>query len=226
MATMELQHLKEIAAKLGMEHSPNIGAETLKNKIKDFCTTTGIALDDEVLEGLFSENSEASNEEEITKPSEMTNEPSQPTLANKVKENTNPDVEKLASLTFAGIAKAQAEAAKHSVYKRAMKLVRCVINCNNPNKRDYTGDIFFARNKDIPGVKKMVPFGVPTHVPQILLNVIKEKQLQQFVTKRLPNGLQTKTTRLVPEYNVKELKPLTTEEFNAIRQRQLAEGAE
>lgn len=223
--TNELQHLKDIALKLKVNYSPNIGMETLKSKVKDYCTETGIPLDDPILEGIFSESVVDTSADLETKPEEMDDSLSQPKSPKKVTSNKD-EIERLSQLTFEGAAKSHAEEMKQTAYRRAMKLVRCRITCNNPNKRSYTGDIFFARNKVIPGIKKMIPFNVPTHVPQILLNVIKEKQLQTFVTKRLPNGIETKTSKLVPEYNIEMLEPLTTEEFNAIRQRQLAEGNE
>ena len=223
MASAELQHLKEIAAKLGLEHSPNIGVETLRGKIRDYCGTLNMPLDDEALEGIFSENPIATDNESETKLSETIDNSSQTNSISNVSTTDN-EIEKLANLTFASADRKQAEKEEHDVQKKAMKLVRCIITCNNPNKRSYQGEIFCVRNKSVDMVKKMVPFNVPTHVPQILLNMIKEKQLQHFTAKRLPNGIESKTVKLVPEYNIEILPPLTAEEFNAIKQKQLAEG--
>ena len=223
MANAELQHLKEIAAKLGLDHSPNIGGETLKGKIKDFCLNTGVALDDESLDGIFSENPIATDYVSETNAPNMTSDTSQTNSTENMQPNSA-EIEKLANLTFASADRKHAEKEEHDVQKRAMKLVRCIITCNNPNKRSYTGEIFCVRNKAISMVKKMVPFNVPTHVPQILLNMIREKQLQHFTAKRLPNGIESKDVKLVPEYNIEILPPLTSEEFNAIKQKQLAEG--
>lgn len=222
MASVELQKIKDIAAKLGVEHSPNIGIETLKGKIQEFCTSTGVELHDEVLEGIFLEKDIMNNQGEISEMSQTSVNPSQVETKNK----STTEIEKLKTLTFAGAAEAHAKEEKQTAYKRAMKLVRVRVSCNNPNKRSYQGEIFCVRNKAIDMVKKFVPFNTPTHVPQIILNMISEKQLQQFTSKRLPNGIETKSVKLVPEYNIEELAPLTTEEFNAIRQKQLAEGNE
>lgn len=217
MTNVELQTLKNIASNIGLEHSPNIGIETLKEKIKDFCQQNSISLEDEVLEGIFATDKEKSgNSPQTTSTSSDT----------ETKTNVSPEIARLQKLTFAGAAEAHAKEEKQTAYKRAMKLVRVRISCNNPNKRSYQGEIFCVRNKAIDMVKKFVPFGTPTHVPQIILNMIKEKQLQQFTSKRLPNGIESKNVKLVPEYNVEILPPLTTEEFNAIRQKQLAEGNE
>jgi hypothetical protein len=105
-----------------------------------------------------------------------------------------------------------------------MKLVRCTITCNNKNKTNYVGEIFSVRNAVLPEVKKMVPFGVITHIPSILLNVIKEKKYQMFKVKKLPNGITTKESYLIPEYNIQVHPPITSEELEAIKQKQLAEG--
>lgn len=108
--------------------------------------------------------------------------------------------------------------------KDAMRLVRCKITCNNKNKDKYTGEIFCVRNKNIE-VKKFIPFNIITHVPVILLNMIKEKKYQKFKEEKLPNGIKTVKPYLIDEYNVIELSPITSEEFNAIKQKQLAEGS-
>ena len=133
-------------------------------------------------------------------------------------------VEKLSKITFSGADAARAKERSRNVEKEAMKLIRCQINCNNKNKTSLTGEIFCARNAVIPEVKKFIPFGVPTHVPEILLNMIKEKQYQMFRKEKLPNGNQITRSYLIPEYTIQELPPLTSAELEAIKQKQLAEG--
>ena len=134
------------------------------------------------------------------------------------------EVERLRNLTFAKAAGQHEEVDKHTVLKDATKLVRCQISCNNKNKSEYRGEIFSVRNALIPEQKKFVPFNVPTHVPTIILNMIKEKRYQLFKDEKASNGRTVKRSYTVPEYNISILPPLTTEEFNAIKQKQLAEG--
>jgi hypothetical protein len=133
-------------------------------------------------------------------------------------------IEKLANMSFADMEakKKLDDKAKNS--KEALKLVRCQISCNNKNKTSYSGEIFSARNAVIDEVKKFIPFNVPTHVPQILLNMIKEKQVQMFKKEKLANGAVVTRSYLAPEYNIQILPPLTPAEFEAIKQKQLAEG--
>lgn len=223
---LTITDLKEIASELGLGHFANIGLETLRGKIRDWCAEHGIAEDDPILRGCLDMPSDGPRidskaQEEggmIDSSSEGKAEPQKPSEAFSEK------IEKLKAMTFEEADRKHASDEEKSVYKRAMRLVRCQIACNNPNKKDYQGEIFSARNKFIPEVKKFIPFNVPTHVPTILLNMIKEKKLQTFVSEKLPNGMQTKRSKLIPEYNIQVLAPLTPEEFNAIRQKQLAEG--
>lgn len=120
--------------------------------------------------------------------------------------------------------KYQTELAKKDT-REAMKLVHCIVTCNNKNKTNYQGEIFCVRNADIPAVKKFIPFGVPTHIPQILLNSIKEHKYQTFVKQKVNGNLITKP-KFIDEYVIQELPPLTAEELEAIKQRQLADPIE
>lgn len=111
------------------------------------------------------------------------------------------------------------------IQKEALKLVRVSIICNNPNKREYEGEIFTVQNKYIGVVRKMVPFGVKSekgfHVPQVLLNVIKERKFQQITTRK--EGTQTIVdTALVPEFGITVLPPLNEEEIKELADQQAA----
>ena len=223
---LTITELKEIALEIGLGHFANIGLETLRTKIADYCDAQGIPQDDPRLRGCLDMPSDGSRidskaQEEGT-PYDLSSEEKEGPVSPQ--KGFSEEIEKLKHLTFEEADKKHMETEEKAVWKKAMRLVRCQISCNNPNKTSYQGEIFSARNKFIPEVKKFVPFNVPTHVPVILLNMIKEKQLQTFVTEKLPNGMQTKRSKLVPEYNIQVLAPLTPEEFNAIRQKQLAEG--
>lgn len=127
-------------------------------------------------------------------------------------------------ITFESLEKELSEKTGVAQPKEAMRLVRCLITCNNKNKVNYTGEIFSVRNSVLPEVKKFVQFGSPTHIPLIIYNMLKEKQYQMFVEKRLPNGNIVKESKLIPEYNIQILPPITTEELEAIKKKQLAEG--
>ena len=136
----------------------------------------------------------------------------------------DPEIERLSKMTFSKVEADKAKEQAKLAEREALKLTRCIINCNNKNKTSLTGEIFCARNAKIAEVKKFIPFGVPTHVPEILLNMIREKKYQMFRKEKLPNGSQITRPFLVPEYTVDVLPPLTSSELEAIKQKQLAEG--
>ena len=134
------------------------------------------------------------------------------------------ELEKLSQLTFAKLEQGHALLNEHDVLKKATKLVRCIITCNDRTKTALPGEIFSVRNANIPEQKKYIPFNVPTHVPQIILNAIREKNYTHFKKVRLPIGIESTKAEYLPAYNIQILPPLTSEEYNAIRQKQLAEG--
>ena len=141
-------------------------------------------------------------------------------------DTTSTTEEPVVTCTFASLAKKQTHQLEHTTTKRALKLVRVMISTNNPNKHNLKGEIITVQNAVMPSVKKFVPFNVPTHIPEMMFNVFKEKQMQVFYEVKLPNGRTKKKARLVPEYNIQVLPPLTAKELDAIKQKQLAENAQ
>ncbi len=111
--------------------------------------------------------------------------------------------------------------------KEATKLVRVRVTCMNPNKSEWEGEIISAGNSIIGQVKKYVPYGgQPYHIPQVLLNVLEERMYQTFYTvvdRR--TGNKTRKGKLVREFAIEKLDPLTEEEKAAIATRQLADKA-
>ena len=109
---------------------------------------------------------------------------------------------------------------------QSKRLVRCIVTCNNPDKRDATGEIHTAGNaKNLES--RYVAYRIAWHVPQIILNSLKEKKYTLAKQEIDPktNKVVVKTDSF-PEYSIEVLDPLTEEEFNAIKQRQLAQQAE
>lgn len=133
------------------------------------------------------------------------------------------NLEFLKNLTFADASKAKAKETEKARTRDAMKLIRCTVTCNNKNKTSYQGEIFTAGNAKIHQVEKFVPFGVKTHIPQILYNVIKEKKCQMFKHEKV-NGMPTTKTFMINEYNIELHDPITKKELEAIARKQMAEG--
>jgi len=232
---MNLDQLKQIAIRVNLQHHHMVGAERLTEQLIKHCEEIGTSLEEIANELGFTGEQHGTN-----RTSESVQEQNQPDNnshlnARKDRERSDTvqsvqpvdaEVERLRNLTFVGMMSEQAKKSEAVQLKDAMKLIRCIITCNNKNKTSYQGEIFTVNNAILPMSlgKKMIPFGVPTHVPQIILNAIKEKQYQMFKEVRQPNGMKTKKPYLVPEYNINILDPLTREEHDAIRKKQLAEG--
>lgn len=104
--------------------------------------------------------------------------------------------------------------------KEANKLVRVQITCMNPTKSEWEGEVFTTGNSYIGTFSKYVPFNVEWHVPQVILKQIKQRQCQVFISKRSSRGQTERVGKVIKEFNVAELEPLTEQELTELRRRQ------
>ena len=97
--------------------------------------------------------------------------------------------------------------------REASRLVRVRVTCMNPQKREWEGEIFTVSNSLIGTFKKFVPFDndVGWHVPQIILNMIRERKCQIFVNKKGKG--RGKEGKLIREFAIEVMTPLTAEEL-------------
>ena len=107
--------------------------------------------------------------------------------------------------------------------KKATKLVRCIVYCKNPNKKDLQGEYISAGNVKIGFIKKYVLFNEPYHLPQIIVNYLKEKKYQRIWTKKV-DGKEVIKNKNVKEYDIEYLDNLTEKELAEMKQRQIAKG--
>lgn len=111
-------------------------------------------------------------------------------------------------------------------YKEAMKLVRVIITPMEATKAsNLESELFCAGNSLVGTVKRTIPFGVEWHVEQILINTIKEKKYQMFVSKKNHLGVDVVSARMVPAYSITTLDPLTQEELDKLADLQLRTGS-
>ena len=103
-----------------------------------------------------------------------------------------------------------------------LALVRIRITCMNPNKTEWQGELFTVGNSLIGTVTKFVPFNADDgwHVPKILLEFMQERQCQVFVTAKTKNGVSIRQGKLIKEFAIEILPPLTKEELQDLAQRQ------
>jgi len=103
----------------------------------------------------------------------------------------------------------------------ALRRVR--IQCMNPAKREWPGEIISVGSAKHGTFKKFIPFnGEPYHVPQIIYDVLKERQCTLFKTERNADG-RGGTRRVgyqAPEFAIQDLPPLTKEELEHLREKQ------
>lgn len=114
---------------------------------------------------------------------------------------------------------------RENLRKEKMALVRCRIYNLNPGKRDLHGEIVTVRNRYLGTVRKFIPFGEATengyHIPKIIYDDLKARQFQQIGTKQ-KNGQIEVTKRMVPEYSIEVLPPLSKEELEELALKQAA----
>ena len=109
--------------------------------------------------------------------------------------------------------------------REASALVRVRVTNMNPDKREWEGEIFTASNSVVGTLRKYVHYNVPWHVPRIILNQLRQRQFQHFITETDAKGRKVRRGRLVPEFAIEELPPLSEKELKALAQRQaMAKG--
>jgi len=118
--------------------------------------------------------------------------------------------------------KETAQQIQNKLKKDALRLVRVRVTCMNPIKSNMPGDIFNVGNAVTGGIRKYVPFnGEPWHVPNIILQHMKDKKYTAYYEVPVPGKRhKAKKTRQVPEFAIEVLPPLTSQEMKDLRQRQ------
>lgn len=105
------------------------------------------------------------------------------------------------------------------------RLIRCRIACMNPAKGDLKGEIITVGNRYIGTIRKFVPFGdagESYHLPKIIVDDLKSREFNQVRTRRGPKGETIIEQRLVKEYSIVELEPLTPDELKELARQQAA----
>ena len=104
----------------------------------------------------------------------------------------------------------------------ALKLVRIRLTCLNPAKKEWEGEIITVGNSLIGSVKKFVPFNADDgwHVPHVIYQQLKERQCQVFYTATDARGNKVRKGKLIKEFAIEELDPLTPEELDELARRQ------
>lgn len=106
--------------------------------------------------------------------------------------------------------------------QEATRLVRIRLTCMNPAKKDWDGEIITVGNTLVGSISKYVPYNAEDgwHVPHMMFEFLKERQCQIFVTTKSRNGVTVRQGKMIKEFAIEELPPLTLAEIEELARRQ------
>jgi len=198
---MEL--LKAEAKKLGITYSPNIGLKTLEEKLEQARILISISREEDTVK----------TETEVDNYALVASAAADKLQYTNVKNSMD---KKLSKMQL-----------KLKVMNRANRLIRCSVTCLDPSKKDTPGIIVGVRNSMIPLTKKYVPLdGRITHIPQIILDHLKEKECQTFhlVTDQITKEV-TRRPKVSPMYSITVLPHLSSDDIEKLAKAQRAAGS-
>jgi len=195
----ELSELKARADLLGIKYHPNIGVDSLRERVN--ATVTG--------------EEQAPEAAEIPEPSALEQE--------SVVINSVSVAQLKEAVASVRIVDANETPAQRKFRRRAegRRLVRVNVMNMNPFRKDWEGDTYCVGNGTIGTIKRFVPYNVDWHVEQALLDVMQERKCQVFTSRKDPRtGQEVKSARTIKELQIAILPPLTEKELKDLAQRQ------
>ena len=100
-------------------------------------------------------------------------------------------------------------------------LVHVRVQCMNPAKRDWPGEIISVGSAKLGTFKKYVPFNnEPYHIPKIIYDMMTEKKCSAFFNGTDNRGHKTRKARQINEYAIEVLPPMTPEEIKDLARKQ------
>jgi hypothetical protein len=106
--------------------------------------------------------------------------------------------------------------------KEAHALIRIRVACMNPSKKEYDGEIITTGNSAVGTIKKYVAFNAEEgyHVPRMIYEQLLQRQCQIFYTHKDAKGNKSRKGKLIKEFSIEVLPPLTASELKDLAQRQ------
>ena len=141
-----------------------------------------------------------------------------------VEEATAPVPDNSAILsTSAGLAVPADIEAQYAIF-HAKQIVRVSITCVNPAKSELESDLYTIFSSSIGRVSQVIPYQAPNghHMPRCLVDFLRAKTFTSFKPSNIKageNGCDREHFD-TPEFIIRDLPPLTAEEYNRIVQRQ------
>lgn len=220
----ELEDLKVEADKLGLKYHHRVGIKKLKGQLSAFKRKQ--TLDARKEEQEIDVNVNSIEKESITptetvakkekKPNKNFNtKPVSPEAAKFLKsvENLGSTIKRPNESTPQFKARLRRQAAK-KIRIRAINL--------NPAKKNWNSEIYTVSNKIVGTFKETVPFNLeqPWHVSYIIYKQLVEKKFQSFYTITGPRGEKIRKGKMVKEFNIEVLPPLTKQELKDLEVQQ------
>ena len=111
--------------------------------------------------------------------------------------------------------------------KKVASLVRVRVQCQNPQKSNWEGEILSVGSARLGTFKRYVPFNnVEWHIPKIIYDMMKERKCSQFYTERNDLGHQIRKSRLVDEFSIEVLPQLTKLQLSDLARTQAARAGQ
>lgn len=105
--------------------------------------------------------------------------------------------------------------------KELNRLVRCRVTCMNPTKREWEGEIISVGSAKHGTFKKFVPFdGREWHIPKVIYDELKSRKCTVFHTVTDARGQKIRKGRLIDEFAIDVLPPLSPKELDQLKKEQ------
>lgn len=111
--------------------------------------------------------------------------------------------------------------------KEAKRLIRCRIQCLDPQKKDWPGEMISVGSAKLGTMKKFVPFntGLPYHLPKMIFDMLDERQCSIFYQVKDKLGNPIKKAKQSKAFALEILPDLTKQELSELsRKQQMAQG--
>jgi hypothetical protein len=224
----ELTTLKERADLMGITYHPSIGLEKLRAKVNEAIAAEGAPKES----ADYSADLDTDIEDDPVPAAPMASAPVQ---ANQAPVFIQAPVQAVKYITpkqhadqiSVGPDTETIGAKRLRLKRHANELIRIRVTCMNPAKKEWEGEIFAAGNNLVGTLKKYVPFGADEgwHVPRIMYNVIRDRMAQIFVTVTDEKKNKVRRGKLIREFAIEVLEPLTPVELSELASRQAATRA-
>lgn len=112
--------------------------------------------------------------------------------------------------------------------KECSRLIRCRIQNMNPTKKEWPGEFASVGSAKLGTFKKYIPFnsGEAYHMPKIIYDMLIDKKCTIFHTEKDERGNNIRKGRLVNEYAIEVLDPLTPDELSELARTQALQAGQ